>query len=164
MEKHTHPDVRPIKEEDRLWIEEFYIQRWGSGRVVTRGKLHTVASLPGFIAWKTGVRCGLLTFHAGEDQIEIVSLDSIEPGLGIGTALLSKIRDFARKENSRRIWLITTNDNTPALRFYQKRGFFIVRVHRNAVSESRKIKPEIPLLGVDGIPLRDEIELEIPLT
>jgi hypothetical protein len=59
--------------------------------------------------------------------------------------------------------LITTNDNLNALRFYQKRGLALVAVHRNALEESRRIKPEIPLIGSDGIPLRDEIELEIML-
>jgi len=51
-----------------------------------------------------------------------------------------------------------------ALGFYQKRGFELVAVHRGAVNESRKIKPSIPLVGMNGIPLRDEIELEIKLT
>ena len=62
-----------------------------------------------------------------------------------------------------RITLITTNDNLPALRFYQKRGFDMVRLYRNAVEHSRKIKPEIPLTGMDGIPLKHEIELEMTL-
>jgi len=58
---------------------------------------------------------------------------------------------------------MTTNDNTAALRFYQKWGFLLVAVHRNAVEQARKLKPEIPLTGIDGIPLRDEIELEVLL-
>jgi hypothetical protein len=57
--------------------------------------------------------------------------------------------------------LITTNDNVAALRFYQKRGFTLAALHKNALEQSRRLKPQIPLLGLDGIPLRDEIELEI---
>ena len=49
------------------------------------------------------------------------------------------------------------------MRFYQKRGFVLVAVHRNALAESRRLKPEIPLIGIDDIPLRDEIELEMEL-
>jgi hypothetical protein len=60
--------------------------------------------------------------------------------------------------------LITTNDNLHALGFYQKRGFRLVAVHSNALAASRKIKPSIPDFGMHGIPLRDEIELEILLT
>ncbi len=49
------------------------------------------------------------------------------------------------------------------VRFYQRRGFVLVALRRSAVDESRKFKPEIPLLGMDGIPIRDEIELEMAL-
>ncbi|MBK9123270.1 MAG: GNAT family N-acetyltransferase, partial [Chloroflexi bacterium] len=62
-----------------------------------------------------------------------------------------------------RLWLITTNDNLDALRFYQKRGWHLVAVHRDALNESRRLKPQIPIIGMDGIPLRDEIELEMTL-
>ena len=58
------------------------------------------------------------------------------------------------------IVLITTNDNLNALKFYQKRGFDLSRLYLNAVDEARKIKPDIPLSGNDGIPLHHEIELE----
>jgi hypothetical protein len=56
--------------------------------------------------------------------------------------------------------MVTTDDNLLALKFYQKRGFELVRIHRNAVQRAREIKPKIPLIGNDGIPLKDEIELE----
>jgi hypothetical protein len=36
-------------------------------------------------------------------------------------------------------------------------------VNPGAVDEARKIKPAIPLIGLHGIPLRDEIELELTL-
>jgi len=52
----------------------------------------------------------------------------------------------------------------PALLLYQKRGFQIKAVVPNALELSRKLKPQISLVGRDGIPLRDEIELECPLS
>jgi len=48
-------------------------------------------------------------------------------------------------------------------RSYQQRGFVLAAIHRNALEQSRKLKPEIPLVGSDGISLRDEIELEMML-
>lgn len=89
-----------------------------------------------------------------------MSLDSLRESQGIGTALMEAVKKVALEAGCCRIWLITTNDNLHALRFYQKRGFVLVAVHRGAVTASRKIKPEIPLMGADGIPIRDEIELE----
>ena len=58
------------------------------------------------------------------------------------------------------LWVVTTNDNVDALRFYQRRGFRLARLRPGAVDESREtVKPEIPAIGDHGIPLRDEIEL-----
>ena len=42
----------------------------------------------------------------------------------------------------------------------QRRGFRLDAIHRGAVDDSRsRLKPEIPVVGAYGIPLRDEIEL-----
>ena len=72
---------------------------------------------------------------------------------------------IARKSNSRRLWLVTTNDNLDALRFYQRRGMCLVRLWVDATTEARRtLKPEIPLTGEYGIPLRDELELELILS
>jgi len=73
------------------------------------------------------------------------------------------VAEVARKEKSTRLWLITTNDNLLALGFYQRRGFHICAVNPDAITEARKIKPSIPQIGLEGIPLRDEIVLEISL-
>ena len=78
-------------------------------------------------------------------------------------SLIDAVKEIAAAAGCKRIWLITTNDNTAALRFYQKYGLALVAVHRNAVEASRRLKPEIPLTGNDGIPIRDEIELEMVL-
>ena len=56
--------------------------------------------------------------------------------------------------------LITTNDNVGAIGFYQVIGMTIARVGINAMEEARKLKPDIPLTGEKGIPIRDEIEFE----
>ena len=95
--------------------------------------------------------------------MEILSLDSLHEYKGIGTLLLNAAIGKARDSGLERIMLITTNDNLPALRFYQKRGFDLVQIRRNALEQARKIKPEIPLIGMDGIPIKHEIELELIL-
>jgi Acetyltransferase (GNAT) family len=82
---------------------------------------------------------------------------------GVGTALIEAAREVALQSGCKRLWLITTNDNLNALRFYQKRRFMLVAIHRNALEVSRRLKPGISLIGYDGIPLRDEIELEMLL-
>ena len=139
------------------------VNHWVSVKVVSRGRLHDADQLPGFIALMDGERVGLATYRIHSDECEIVTLNSLREGIGIGTALIEAVRSVAISNKCRRVWLITTNDNLQALRFYQRRGFSIVAVHRNALEQSRKLKPEIPLIGLDGIPLRDELELEMLL-
>jgi ribosomal protein S18 acetylase RimI-like enzyme len=104
---------------------------------------------------------GLLTYNIDGTDCEIVTLDSWGQSKGVGTELLEAVKQSARQEGCKRLWLITTNDNIHALRFYQKRGFVFAAIHVNAVEGSRKIKPEIPLSGDNGIPIRDEIKLEM---
>ena len=135
---------------------------------MAHGTLYHPVDLPGFVAELDGNVAGLVTFHIAGDRIagdvcEIVTLDSLRPDQGIGTSLVEAVKVAASAAGCRRLWLITTNDNLHALGFYQKRGFRLVAVHPGAMDAARRLKPEIPLIGNDGIPIQDEIELEIVL-
>jgi len=163
MNTNTQYRIRSINPSDRPWILDLIEKRWGTNQVVTRGKIHEIKQLPGFIALNSSDRIGLLTYSICNGDIEIVTLDSLVKNIGVGTALISQVRSLAEHAACHRLWLVTTNDNTPALRFYQKKGFHLVAVHQNALDYSRTIRPEIPLIGLDGIPIRDEIELEMIL-
>ena len=155
--------IRPLHSADHDWVAKFIIERWGAETVVGHGVIYRPAELPGFVAIQQNQKVGLLTYHIENESCEIVTIDSTQPSSGIGTALIEAVKNLARESKCKRLWLITTNDNLNALRFYQKRGFVLVAVHRNALEISRKLKREIPLIGAEGIQLRDEIELEMIL-
>ncbi len=155
--------VRSLIPADRAWVVRHVAEQWGSEVAVAHGALYHATELPGFIAEEAGEPVGLLTYHIEGQACEVVTIDSLRPGIGIGMALIEAVKQAARQAGCRRLWLITTNDNTGALRFYQKRGFVLVALHRDAVAADRAIKPEIPLIGNDDIPIRDEIELELAL-
>ena len=155
--------VRQIENNDFDWIRQLLHENWGSNFVITRGRVHNALTLPGFVAVQDKKLMGLITYFIEKDECEIVSLNSLSERIGVGTALINAVKDAAEAKNCKRLWLITTNDNTPAIRFYQKRGFQISAIHLNALEYSRILKPEIPLIGIDGIPIRDEIEMEIRL-
>ena len=157
-------DIRSVGEIDPQRISGFIERRWGSRFVISRGKLHDAAALPGFFACHHERVIGLATYNLANEACELVTLDSEVEGIGVGSALVAAVHEMAVAAHGRRLWLITTNDNLPALGFYQKRGFRITAVHPNALDLSRQLKPQIPLIGLDGIPLRDEIELEMSLT
>lgn len=159
------PDItiQPLNIADREWVSQFMLEHWGSNKVVSRGVVYYPQNLPGFVALYESEKVGLVTYNITGVSCEIVTINSIRPFSGIGTALIEAVRDIAIKFGCKRLWLITTNDNMNALRFYQRRGFVLVTIHRNALELSRKLKPEISLIGDHGIPLRDEIELEMKL-
>jgi GNAT superfamily N-acetyltransferase len=131
--------------------------------MVTRGQMVDLSALPGIVAVDERGPIGLLTYRIVGDACEITSLNSRAAGKGVGSALIDAARTSAAAAGCRRLWLITTNDNTPALRFYQMRGFHLAALYPNALEQSRRLKPQISLVGIDGIPLRDEIELEMLL-
>jgi ribosomal protein S18 acetylase RimI-like enzyme len=152
--------VRPVAAGDEGWVREALRARWGDARVVSRGAVWDPVALPGFVAEADGSRVGLVTYRIGDGECEIVTLDALEERSGVGTALVEAVAGMARGAGAARVWLITTNDNLDALRFYQRRGFALVAVHPGALAESRRLKPSIPEVGAHGIPLRDELELE----
>jgi ribosomal protein S18 acetylase RimI-like enzyme len=156
-------DVRAIAEGDAVTVQTLLTETWGSTKVAGHGVLYDASTLPGLIAYLAGQPVGLLTYHVEGGSWEIVTISASVRELGVGRALVRAVVEIARRDAARRLWLITTNDNTIALRFYQRLGFDLVALHRYGVSRARdELKPEIPL-EVDGMPLRHELELEMLL-
>lgn len=141
-------------------VMEFFKLHWGSSKMVISSGVYDCSELDGFAVLNIeGEIIGLITYIIRDNECEIISLDSVEEGKGIGTSLVQEVENLAVKKNCKILKLITTNDNLYALKFYQKRGFILSRIINNAVEKAREIKPEIPLIGNDGIPIRDEIEM-----
>ena len=166
--------IRPLERPDREWVAHFLDERWGTTQIVSRGKAVYGHLLPGFMAERQTnasddeaseaqsemENIGLVTVHASESDCEITTLNSLTECLGVGSALVEAVECWAKEAGIDRLWLVTTNDNLAALKFWQKRGYELVTIHRNAIADARRIKPQIPITGLHGIPIRDEIELE----
>jgi ribosomal protein S18 acetylase RimI-like enzyme len=155
--------LRELTLDDLPRLRQFWIDHWGNEYIVSRGKIYRPQQLEGFVVEDDSEWLGLLTFFINDNECEVTSIDSLREEQGIGTMLLNKAIEEARKRDCKRIFLITTNDNLNALGFYQKRGFELVAIYRGALNESRRLKPSIPRIGMNNIPLRDEIELELVL-
>lgn len=152
-----------ITDENRNMVNEFIIRQWYSTKMIVRGKEIDLSTANGVIALEDNQIKGLVTYMIHEDVCEIMSLDSLEQSKGIGTILIDNVIKISKKAQCRKIILITTNDNINAIRFYQKRGFDMTHLYHNALDLSRKLKPEIPLIGENNIPLRHEIEFQMIL-
>jgi ribosomal protein S18 acetylase RimI-like enzyme len=157
------PALRRLSRDDLPRLRQFWIEHWGGEEMIARGNIYRPEQLEGFVIEEDEEWIGLLTFLVKDGDCEVISLDSLHQGQGLGSRLIDQVIQEARTQGCRRLFLITTNDNLNALGFYQRRGFEIAAVYRGAVNESRKRKPGIPLVGYDNIPLRDEIEVEISL-
>lgn len=152
--------VRCSEPNDRPAVEDF-LARWSSLRVARLGRIEWPLDHPALVADDDDRLVGVLTYVLNGAQCELLTLHVDDRRRGVGSALVAEAKRVAAAANCTRLWVITTNDNLDALRFYQRRGFRLAALHRGAVDDSRlRLKPEIPLLGDLGIPLRDELELE----
>src|SRR5687768_15544496 len=110
-------------QDDESWLADLWRASWGDVIVVSRGRVHRLADLAALIAWDGEERVGAATYHLDGDVAELTSLNAVVRGKGIGSALIAAVEQAVRDLGARRLWLITTNDNVDALRFYQRRGF-----------------------------------------
>ena len=154
---------RQIQDDDRQAIAEFIEQHWRSKMIMSTGKPYYPHEQNGLIEWRDGRIVGLLTWIREGDDVQLLTLNSVLEGQGIGSALMLIAIEEARRDAVRKIWLTTTNDNVPAIAFYQRLGFRLTGVNVGVVDEARKIKPQIPETGYKGIPIHDEIVLELDL-
>ncbi|WP_433439030.1 GNAT family N-acetyltransferase [Nonomuraea sp. CA-141351] len=156
--------VRAVEPQDLADVTRVLTESWGGSTVVAmgRGELVDAAAQPGFVAELDGELAGIITYAQRGDSVEIITINAVIPGKGVGATLLDAVRAVATERGAARLWLITTNDNTHALRFYQRYGFDLIGLHRHGVDRARKLKPSIPA-EADGIPIRHELELELPL-
>lgn len=149
-----------ITEESRAQACAFLLARWSTTCMVLRGEAHDLAPLPGIVSLDdAGQIVGLIMYRVYGDTGEIMLLDAAIEGRGIGTTLLHQAMDRMRALGAARACLITTNDNLAALGLYQRHGFDLVKLYHGSMEAVRRFKPDLPLIGENGIPLRHELEL-----
>jgi ribosomal-protein-alanine N-acetyltransferase len=155
--------IEPVADGHRAFVDAQIAESWAGPYIAVHGVLFDSRTHPGFVAVEDGAVVGYILYNIADGDCEITVLESLRMGKGIGHALINAVIGKAREADCRRVWLVTTNDNTHAIRFYQRFGFGLRAVRIGALEESRKLKPQIPLIGDDGIRLQHEFEFEIIL-
>lgn len=143
----------------RQQVVPLFQRLWGATDMVVSSGQYDIRNLDGFVVVVDRQIVGVLSYVVKSDELEIISLDSLRPNQGIGSQLMQAAEQLAQEQQLHRITTITTNDNLQALAFYQKRGYQIRAVFPDAVAKARAIKPEIPLVAENGLPIRDELQL-----
>jgi GNAT superfamily N-acetyltransferase len=149
-------EIRQLADADRPWLREMVDQEWGLP-VVSISGVYDPSDYPGFVVTEDGNRVGAATYRLTSETCELVTINAITPGKGIGSALLAAVKDVA-DDRGVRLWLITTNENIRAIEFYQRRGMDMVALHRDFVHTVRQHKPSIDDQPTAGIPFRHAIE------
>lgn len=153
--------VRRLTSDDDL--AGWFNQQGVPDAVVVHGRVFRPQEVEGLLAERNGQVGGILTWVEEGDTIEFVSLMASTRREGIGSNLVAAAIEHARSRGVRRIVLTTTNDNCTALIFWQRLGFHLTAMRPGAVAASRKLQPAIPEHGENGVPIRDELDLELLL-
>jgi N-acetylglutamate synthase-like GNAT family acetyltransferase len=153
--------IRKINENDRSVINEYLTHHFSSQKLVSRGEIHDSSTLPGIIACSDDAPLGFILYHVDGEECQIIAAVSIVQEEGIGRILMREMQGIIRSAGCTRLWLITTNNNIAAQKFYKSLGFKLVKTHLDAITNSRFLKPEIPEKDSEGIPIKDELEYEL---
>ena len=157
-------EIRALESDHRNTVDGYVRCLWGGPMCAAMGTVYDTRALPGFVAVEEDALLGAALYRETAEGLEVSALFSLVEGQGVGRKLLDAVINEASRRSLSRVWLITTNDNTRAIRFYQRYGFRLKAVHIGAVNESRRLKPSIPLTGEDGIPIEHAFEFEITLS
>lgn len=156
--------MRPALPSDEAWIREVIVREWAGPLIERTDEFIDATTLPAMVAQSGGERVGLMTLLTHDDHLEVFTLNSFAEGMGVGSALLEAADAEALRLGVGEVRLFTVNHNLRALRFYQRRGYRMWAVHRDTITRARAVKPMIPLVSDDGIPICDEIELRKTVT
>jgi ribosomal protein S18 acetylase RimI-like enzyme len=151
--------VREANDKDRPAVRALFESDFGRTKIVAFGEVMDIDQMPALVAFMTEDLSGALAYRLfGDDALHVVALatDPMWQRSGVGGQLLAEAELLARRLKLQRLIVATTNDNLPALHFYQRRGYRLTDFVPNSIS----IHTGQEVSGFAGIPVRDELRLE----
>jgi GNAT superfamily N-acetyltransferase len=150
--------VREATDADRPAVRRLMEEDFGRTKIVAFGDVMDLEGMPALVAIMHMDPSGALAYRLLGDALHIVALatDPMWQRSGVGGHLLAEAELLARRLNLQRLVVATTNDNLPAMYFYQRRGYFMTALVPNSITEHTHQQ----VAGFAGIPVRDEIRLE----
>src|SRR5215831_17475910 len=150
--------VREATDTDRTAVRQLFEQDFGRTRIVAFGEVMDIDAMPALVAIMHTEPSGALAYRLLGEALHIVALatDPMWQRSGVGGHLLAEAELLARRLNLKRLVVSTTNDNLPALYFYQRRGYRLTDLATNSIIAHTGQE----VSGFAGIPVRDEVRLE----
>jgi len=158
-----HLDLPPVLTREataaeRVLVLELFRRDFGRTRIATFGEVVSLEDTSTIVADMQGDISGALAWKERDDGLQIVALatDPMWQRSGVGGHLVAEAEALARRSGTGRMVLATTNDNLPALYFYQRHGYRLSAILRNSVAaHSRGHVAQ----DFAGIPIVDELQL-----
>lgn len=153
--------TRDVTDADWDWVLA-ESQPIGGPQVISGGFLHRLKDHPAILAEEDGEKVGFAVYSPRSVRWEILGILSTIGRRGIGSVLLDEVEARAKAAGASQVRLSTTNDNFPALRFCQLRGYTLRQLIPGAIMDNKKLKgipDEEAIMGLYGIEVRDEIIL-----
>ncbi len=149
--------VREATGADRDAAQALFARDFRRAETVTFGETVVLDNAEALIADMQGEIGGALAWRVDDATFRILALatDPMWQRAGVGGYLLAEAELLARKKRVAHMLVTTTNDNLPALYFYQRHGYRITAVVLDSLTPSADRRPA----GFGGIPVRDEIRL-----
>ncbi len=153
-----HIAIKKIAPEEKLEIRRLVRRFWGEEEQLTFDRTFKVSGLPGYAARLEETMVGFISTAEVNDAVLIVALGVLpeHQNSGIGKQLVTKVEKEAVRMRKKRMLVSTSNDDLPALAFYQSIGFQIIEVKPNVIAE----KHGRVVSGIGGLPVRDELRLQ----
>ena len=151
--------VREASDSERAAALELFRRGFGRSGIVAFGQQMDVDAAPTIVAEMNGELGGALAYRLVDGGLHIFALatDPMWQRSGVGGYLLAEAELMARRLRIPRVIVSMTNDNLPALYFYQRRGYHVSEWIPNGAAEHARSSG---LRGFGGIPIRDEVRLE----
>ena len=157
--------IRKARRDDGPALRALCLRFFHHTDLISYGGKFEITDCESLVAERDGRLVGLLAYlwREGEGDCLVVAFAVAggDQGRGVGAQLQGWLEGECRGRGVERLILSTTNDNLPALYFYQRRGFQIVSVLPGVIQEElRSILSGAEPPGFGGIPVRDEIRLQ----
>jgi len=150
--------VREASAADRAKALELFRDVFRPAQLVSFGEAISLDDAAAFVAETDQGIAGALAWRPFDGALHILALatDPMHQRAGVGGHLVAEAELLARRQNWPRVIVTITNDNLPALYFYQRRGYRLSAVLRDSIAAQTRDQKAI---GFAGIPILDEIQL-----
>jgi ribosomal protein S18 acetylase RimI-like enzyme len=150
--------VREASTSDRVKALELFKRDFGPAQLVSHGEAISLDEAASLVAETDGEIAGALAWRPFDGALHILALatDPMWQRAGVGGHLVAEAELLARWQNWPRVIVTVTNDNLPALYFYQRRGYRISAILRESIAAHMGDRQA---MGFAGIPILDEIQL-----